>query len=87
VAPWQVCFAPPPRKLTRRTNSSERISDGEEIVNTPIKECIDLLIQGVNNERRKGDGADKEVLKKGFSFLVGFPFDIARRCENFLEGD
>lgn len=65
---------------------SERINHGEEIVNTPIKECIDVLIQSMNNERRKGDGADKEVLKKGFSYLVGFAYDIASRCENFLEG-
>lgn len=59
----------------------EEIHNCEEIVNTPVKECIDLLVP----ETFREEETDSTVLRNSFSMLVDFTMDICRRVDRFLE--
>jgi hypothetical protein len=55
------------------------IHDMEEIADTPIKECLELLSGSINGT------AEKDILKTSFEMFVEFVFAISRRVEKFVE--
>jgi hypothetical protein len=51
------------------------IEDPEDIANTPVKECLELLKRSLVPESEEG------VLRESFAMFVQFAFEISRRIE------